>query len=129
MSAVPAPSGAVTFLFTGIEGSTRRWESDADGMRVSLADHDEVLRSAIQARGGFLFKHTGRNHRRVRVQSDHQDWVTEISRVIIHLRDALGEQTYESFAGEGKAMTTAETARCAYDQIDQARSELNAPTE
>ena len=34
----------VTFLFTDVEGSTRRWEADADGMRVALAAHDEVLR-------------------------------------------------------------------------------------
>jgi predicted ATPase len=49
----------VTFLFTDIEGSTRRWEADADGMRKALAAHDEVLRSAIEAHGGWLFKHTG----------------------------------------------------------------------
>ena len=54
-----APSGVVTFLFTDVEGSTRRWEADADGMRMALAAHDEVLRSAIEAHGGFLFKHTG----------------------------------------------------------------------
>ena len=28
-------------------------------MRTALAAHDEVLRSAIEAHGGFLFKHTG----------------------------------------------------------------------
>ena len=28
-------------------------------MRVALAAHDEVLRSAIEAHGGFMFKHTG----------------------------------------------------------------------
>jgi predicted ATPase len=49
----------VTFLFTDIEGSTRRWESDADAMRTALAAHDAVLREAIEGRGGFLFKHTG----------------------------------------------------------------------
>jgi predicted ATPase len=49
----------VTFLFTDVEGSTRRWEADADGMRVALAAHDEVLHSVIEAHGGFLFKHTG----------------------------------------------------------------------
>ena len=49
----------VTFLFTDVEGSTRRWEKDADGMRLALAAHDEVLRSAIEAHGGWLFKHTG----------------------------------------------------------------------
>jgi predicted ATPase len=56
---VPAPSGVVTFLFTDVEGSTRRWEADAEGMRVALAAHDEVLRNAIEAHGGWLFKHTG----------------------------------------------------------------------
>jgi predicted ATPase/class 3 adenylate cyclase len=54
-----APSGVVTFLFTDVEGSTRRWEADADEMRIALAAHDEVLRSAIEAHGGFMFKHTG----------------------------------------------------------------------
>jgi predicted ATPase len=54
-----APSGVVTFLFTDVEGSTRRWEADPDAMRVALAAHDEVLREAIEAHGGWLFKHTG----------------------------------------------------------------------
>jgi predicted ATPase/class 3 adenylate cyclase len=54
-----APSGVVTFLFTDVEGSTRRWEADAEGMRAALAAHDEVLRGAIEAHGGWLFKHTG----------------------------------------------------------------------
>src|ERR1700737_3742691 len=53
------PSGVVTFLFTNVEGSTRRWEADADAMRAALAAHDEVLRNAIEAHGGFMFKHTG----------------------------------------------------------------------
>jgi predicted ATPase/class 3 adenylate cyclase len=61
VSASPAavPSGVVTFLFTDIEGSTRRWETNAEGMRKALAAHDEVLRFAIEAHGGWLFKHTG----------------------------------------------------------------------
>jgi class 3 adenylate cyclase len=28
-------------------------------MRAALAAHDEVLREAIAAHGGFMFKHTG----------------------------------------------------------------------
>jgi predicted ATPase/class 3 adenylate cyclase len=59
VSTAAAPSGVVTFLFTDVEGSTRRWEADAETMRAALAAHDEVLRSAIEAHGGFLFKHTG----------------------------------------------------------------------
>ena len=54
-----APSGVVTFLFTDVEGSTRRWEADAQAMRAALAAHDKVLRDAIEAHGGWLFKHTG----------------------------------------------------------------------
>ncbi len=49
----------MTFLFTDVEGSTRRWEADAEGMRPALAAHDEVLRGAIEGHGGWLFKHTG----------------------------------------------------------------------
>ena len=53
------PAGTVTFLFTDIEGSTARWEADPDAMRVALAEHDEVLREAIESRNGWVFKHTG----------------------------------------------------------------------
>jgi predicted ATPase len=49
----------VTFLFTDVEGSTRRWEADADAMRIALAAHDDVLCKVIEAQGGWLFKHTG----------------------------------------------------------------------
>ena len=56
---VSAPSGIVTFVFTDIEGSTRRWEADPEAMRTALAAHDEILRSAVGAHGGWLFKHTG----------------------------------------------------------------------
>jgi len=43
VSAGGPPSGVVTFLFTDIEGSTRRWEADADAMRLALAAHDKVF--------------------------------------------------------------------------------------
>jgi predicted ATPase len=49
----------MTFLFTDIEGSTRRWEHDHDAMREALAVHDAALRSAIEHRNGSIFKHTG----------------------------------------------------------------------
>jgi predicted ATPase/class 3 adenylate cyclase len=56
---VAAPSGVVTFLFTDVEGSTRRWEADAQAMRAALVVHDKVVRAAIEAYDGFLFSHTG----------------------------------------------------------------------
>ena len=52
--------------------------------------------------------------------------VPEITTAITHLRDVLGEATYESLARKGETMTTAAVATYAYDQIDQARAELNA---
>jgi class 3 adenylate cyclase len=59
VSAGVPPSGVVTFLFTDIEGSTRRWEADADAMRAALLAHDDVLRTAIESHGGYWFSHTG----------------------------------------------------------------------
>ena len=52
--------------------------------------------------------------------------VREASTAITHLRDVLGDLTYESVARKGKTMTTAEMMVYAYDQIDQARASLNA---
>ena len=53
--AVGVPSGTVTFLFTDMEGSTRRWEEDPDATRVAVAKHDEVVRGAIEANRGYVF--------------------------------------------------------------------------
>ena len=53
------PSGVVTFLFTDIEGSTRRWEADREGMEKALEVHDALLGEVVEAHGGALFKHTG----------------------------------------------------------------------
>jgi hypothetical protein len=52
--------------------------------------------------------------------------VPEITTAITHLRDVLGDQTYESLARKGETMTTAAMVTYAYDQIDQARIELDA---
>jgi class 3 adenylate cyclase len=49
----------VTFLFTDIEGSTRRWEANTAAMRAAPLEHDEVLRSSIEVYDGYLFSHTG----------------------------------------------------------------------
>ena len=73
---------------------------------------------------------TGGHHRRVRLRSPApQRGVPEINTAIAHLRDVLGDQTYESLARKGETMTTAAMVTYAYDQIDQARAELNAVSE
>ena len=53
------PSGTVTFLFTDIEGSTRRWEAHPQQMSDALARHDAIVRSAIEEHGGYVFKTMG----------------------------------------------------------------------
>jgi class 3 adenylate cyclase len=49
----------MTFLFTDIVGSTRRWELDGERMAQLLSRHDEILSSAVDGRQGRVVKHTG----------------------------------------------------------------------
>ncbi len=37
------PSGTVTFLFTDIEGTTKRWEQYPQQMQLALQRHDEIV--------------------------------------------------------------------------------------
>jgi hypothetical protein len=55
-------------------------------------------------------------------------WVPELDTAIAHLREVLGDQTYESLARQGETMTTSEMATYAYEQIDQARTGLEHPS-
>ena len=58
--AASSMSGEVLiFLFTDIEGSTLRWELAPEAMRTALARHDALVRSAIAAAGGRVFKSVG----------------------------------------------------------------------
>ena len=53
------PSGTVTFLFTDVEGSTRRWEQDSVAMRTAIERHFAILDEAIRAHNGVRFKTIG----------------------------------------------------------------------
>jgi len=53
------PTGTLPFLFTDIEGSTKLWEDNAPAMQAALARHDELIRRAIEERGGYVFKTVG----------------------------------------------------------------------
>ena len=53
------PSGTVTFLFTDIEGSTRLWDTYPEAMKAALAQHDSILKEAIESNHGHIIKTTG----------------------------------------------------------------------
>jgi predicted ATPase/class 3 adenylate cyclase len=53
------PRGTVTFLFTDIEGSTRLWERDREGMRAAVDRHLSLLAEAISSHCGVHFKTVG----------------------------------------------------------------------
>ena len=56
---VVRPSGIVTFLFSDIEGSTRRWQDAPQSMTVAVERHDEILRTVIEGAGGYVFTTAG----------------------------------------------------------------------
>jgi predicted ATPase/class 3 adenylate cyclase len=53
------PSGTVTFLFTDVEGSTRRWEQNSVATRAAIERHFTLLDEAIRAHNGVRFKIIG----------------------------------------------------------------------
>ncbi|HEY1342926.1 MAG TPA: adenylate/guanylate cyclase domain-containing protein, partial [Bryobacteraceae bacterium] len=56
---VQASREITTLLFTDIEGSTRLWEQEGEGMSRALAEHDKLSREAVEAHRGFIVKMTG----------------------------------------------------------------------
>lgn len=53
------PRGTVAFLFTDVENSSSLWERDGTVMMSALARHVSLLRDAVDANGGVLFKTVG----------------------------------------------------------------------
>ena len=53
------PTGTVTFLFTDVAGSTRRWEESQGAMREAMTRHDTIVRSSVETRGGTVFTTAG----------------------------------------------------------------------
>lgn len=59
MAVADLPVGTVTFLFTDLQGSTRRWEADREAMAVAVARHHELLADAVNGRDGIVFSYMG----------------------------------------------------------------------
>ena len=55
----PLPSGTVTFVFSDIEGSTQKWEKRRESMAAAVAEHENIVRSAIESNSGTVFKLMG----------------------------------------------------------------------
>ncbi|MCC2629789.1 MAG: adenylate/guanylate cyclase protein [Thermomicrobiales bacterium] len=53
------PRGTVAFLFTDVEGSTALWERDRAATATAVERHFALLREAIAAQDGILFKTIG----------------------------------------------------------------------
>ncbi len=58
-TAVDAYADLVAFLFSDIEGSSLKWLNHRAAMQEALRAHDDILRSAISAHGGEVFKTGG----------------------------------------------------------------------
>jgi predicted ATPase/class 3 adenylate cyclase len=48
-----------TFLFTDIQGSTKKWQLFGDAMNEALKKHDHLIRDTVRQWGGRIVKHTG----------------------------------------------------------------------
>ena len=52
-------STPITFMFTDIEASTRKWQLHGDSMEDVLVRHDRIVESAVERVSGIIVKHTG----------------------------------------------------------------------
>lgn len=59
MAVLPETSPIVAFLFTDIVESTRRWETDPEGMGLALRRHDAIVRTTVAPHRGHVFKTIG----------------------------------------------------------------------
>ncbi|HWB65753.1 MAG TPA: AAA family ATPase [Mycobacteriales bacterium] len=91
------PTGAVTFLFTDVAGSTRLWEDEPQAMGAAMAAHDALVESTIGAGGGRLVRPRGEGDSRFAVFNSP--------------RDALSAAAALSLALHGQEWATAEPIR------------------
>ena len=56
---VARPTGTVTFLFTDVEGSSRRWEADESATEALVAAHNRLVRTVVERYHGYVFATMG----------------------------------------------------------------------
>jgi hypothetical protein len=103
-----------------------------DYIRLAIRNYHDAGNTAnmhvAQAELARLFCHLGRLEPAATIAgfafSPLTAGLPEFTTTIAHLRDLLGDHTYESLAHKGETMTRAEMARYAYEEIEQARTEF-----
>jgi hypothetical protein len=129
----------LAYLLSGLEAEQGDRMVALDYLAVAVRNHHEsgnfgmvhnplaMLASVLDRFGRYVPAATIAGFARVNPMT--AAGLPELGTAIAHLRDVLGEATYESLARKGETMTTAEMVTYAYDQIDHARTELNAVSE
>jgi predicted ATPase/class 3 adenylate cyclase len=84
------PSGTITFLFTDLERSAREWEQRPQAMERALERHDALVRGALRAHGGHVFKTVG--------DAFHAAFTTapEALQAAVAIQRALGAEPWET---------------------------------
>jgi predicted ATPase/class 3 adenylate cyclase len=84
------PTGTITLLFTDLERSAHQWEQRPEAMEHALARHDLLVRAAIEAHDGYVFKTVG--------DAFHAAFATapEALRVAIVVQRALAAEPWET---------------------------------
>src|SRR5215207_6071760 len=78
-------TGTITFLFTDVEGSTSLWERNPKAMPEALVRHDEIMRTAIEAHNGHVFKTVGDAfHATFSAAPDALEAALEAQRALLH---------------------------------------------
>ena len=126
----------LAYLLSGLEAEQGDRMVALDYLAVAVRNHHEsgnfgmvhnplaMLASVLDRFGRYVPAATIAGFARVNPMT--AAGLPELGTAITHLRDVLGDQTYESLAHKGETMTTAAMVTYAYDQIDQARAALNA---
>jgi predicted ATPase/class 3 adenylate cyclase len=87
------PQGTVTFLFTDLEGSTRRWEAHPAEMKDALARHDAIVRGAVEAHHGVVFSTMGDGMAAVFASA------RDAVRAVLAAQQGLGEEDWGEATG------------------------------
>jgi WD40 repeat protein/class 3 adenylate cyclase len=80
----------MTFLMTDIEGSTRLWDFDPEGMAVALVVHDRVVEATVASHRGSLVKARGEGDSTFSVFEEAEDAVS----AAVEVRERLEKTTW-----------------------------------